>query len=76
MACPDTGHSVRRFFDMAQQKGMKRAQKVALRARKKANAKITAFNRQVNKVLKEVQAQASGKPEKAAKAEEAAKAEA
>ena len=48
---------------MPQQKGMKRAQKVALRARKKANAKITAFNRQVNKVLKEVQAQASGKPE-------------
>jgi len=54
---------------MPQQKGMKRAQKVALRARKKANAKISAFNRQVNKVLKEVEAQTQGKPEKSAKKE-------
>ena len=61
---------------MPQQKGMKRAAKVALRARKKANAKITAFNRQVNKVLKEVDAQTAAKPEKKAKAEKAAKAEA
>ena len=61
---------------MPQQKGMKRAVKVALRARKKANAKITAFNRQVNKVLKEVEAQTAAKPEKKAKAEKAVKAEA
>ncbi len=51
---------------MAQQKGMKRAVKVAERARKKVVAKKAAVVRQVKKLVKEV-SQAAGKPEKAAK---------
>jgi hypothetical protein len=52
---------------MAQQKGMKRAVKVAERARKKAVAKKAAVVRQVKKLVKEA-SQVESKPAKAQKA--------
>ncbi|MFA6207960.1 MAG: hypothetical protein WCT03_20360 [Candidatus Obscuribacterales bacterium] len=52
---------------MAQQKGMKRAVKVAERARKKVVAQKAAVVRQVKKLVKEA-TQAETKPAKAKKA--------
>lgn len=50
---------------MAQQKGMKRAVKVAERARKKVVAKKAAVVRQVKKLVKEATGKVAAKPAKA-----------